>query len=80
MDMRRTGGKEDSVAADGEGSDAETVANYDRKTGDGKWLEETLKIFREAIKEAEAVSTPEPQKSMREESGELASCLANGNQ
>jgi hypothetical protein len=56
------------------------VSDYDRKTGDGKWFEETLKIFRQAIKEVEAVSTPEPQKTMREESGELASRLANGNQ
>jgi hypothetical protein len=53
---------------------------YEQKTGDGKWLEKTIAILRQSIKEAEAVPTPKPQKSMREESGELASCLASGNQ
>jgi len=46
-------------------SDKEHVADYDRKTGDGAYLQKTIAIIREAIKEAEADSTPEPQKSMR---------------
>jgi hypothetical protein len=58
----------------------ELVTDYDKHTGDGKWLELSLAILREAISETEAVPVPEPQKSMREESVELASGAANHNQ
>ncbi len=53
---------------------------YEQQTGDGHFLEKTLAILREAIKGTEAVPTPEPQKSMREESVELASCAALSDQ
>jgi hypothetical protein len=41
------------------------VRDYDRKTGDGKWLHESLKILLNEIKKNEAEAATEPQKSMR---------------
>lgn len=38
---------------------------YDQQTGDGNWLEKTLAIFRQSIKETEAETPAEPQKTMR---------------
>ena len=45
------------------------MSDYERKTGDGAWLEKALAIFRESIKRAEAESTAEPHKSMRSVEG-----------
>jgi len=42
---------------------------YDQQTGDGKWLETSLAILREAIKQNEAETPAEPQKSMRSGEG-----------
>jgi len=42
---------------------------YDQQTGDGNWLVKTLAIFRQSIKETEAESTAEPQKTMRSVDG-----------
>ena len=43
--------------------------NYDRKTGDGKWLEASMAIFIEAIKANEAERSAEPQNTMRSDRG-----------
>lgn len=65
MDMRATCREKNPIDGDGaEGSKA-IVSDYDRRTGDGKWLQNTLTILAEAIQQTEAVSTAEPQKSMR---------------
>lgn len=55
-------------------------AKYDKQTGDGKWFAVSTQILLNEIKVNEAVPTPEPQKSMREESVELASGAANHDQ
>ena len=65
MDMRGTCGEEDSAWRDAEENDVRPANAYDRKTGDGNWLEASLKMLQQAIKGTEAVSTPEPHKSMR---------------
>lgn len=41
------------------------MSTYDQQTGDGNWLKKTLAIFRQSIKESEAESLTEPQKTMR---------------
>ena len=45
------------------------MMTYDQRTGDGKWYEKALAMFRESIKRAEAESTAEPHKSMRSVEG-----------
>lgn len=45
------------------------MSEYDKQTGDGKWLEQTLAILRQSIKETEAESTAEPHKNMRSAEG-----------
>jgi hypothetical protein len=42
---------------------------YDQRTGDGKFLEKALAIFREAVKRTEAERSAEPHKSMRSDRG-----------
>lgn len=69
MDMRRTGGEEDSVDGDGAERIKAIVNDYDRKTGDGAWLKKTIAILRQSNKEAKAESTAEPCKSMRSVEG-----------
>jgi hypothetical protein len=57
------------------------VSSYDQKTGDGKWLEQSLQILLNEIKANEAEAATEPQKSMRLADGAdrerlpLSSCL-----
>ena len=45
------------------------MSEYDKKTGDGKWLEQAEKILRESIKEHEADSPAEPHTTMRSGDG-----------
>lgn len=69
MDVRRIGGEENSADGNGAEGIATAVMNYDRKTGDGKWLTNTITILAAAIKETQAESTAEPSKSMRSVDG-----------
>ena len=69
MDMRATGGEEDSVDGSGaEGIDPAAMT-YHKQTGDGKWFTESLAMLRQSIKEAQAESTAKPEKSMRSVDG-----------
>jgi hypothetical protein len=65
MDMPRTGGKEDPVDGDGTQRTGTPFMTYDQKTGDGKWLTESIAILRHSIKENQAESTAKPEKTMR---------------
>jgi hypothetical protein len=42
---------------------------YGQQTGDGKWLEASIAILREAIKANEAERSAEPQNTMRSDRG-----------
>lgn len=53
--------------------------SYHRKTGDGEWLEKSLTILRDSIKQVEAETPAEPQKSMRPGEGADSAELRSAN-
>jgi hypothetical protein len=65
MDMRRVGRKEDPIPCDGKEGEDRSILSYGHKTGDGKWLEQSMRILLNEIKVNEAEAATEPQKSMR---------------